>query len=125
LSPGTRIGVTYISKVEPDFSGDLKINTGGGPAFSTNSNLEFTFPQLVRVGAYHELDDQWALLGTVGWEDWSEFDELLVSTQAGGAAIGSDIPSAIAASPRAWLGLASSARVGQSRTTSAYDLSCI
>jgi long-chain fatty acid transport protein len=88
LSPGTRIGVTYVSKVEPDFSGDLKINTGGGAAFSTNSNVEITFPQLVRVGAYHELNDQWALLGTVGWEDWSEFDSLLVSTQAGGA----DIP---------------------------------
>ncbi len=87
LNPGTRIGVTYVSKVEPDFSGDLKINTGGGAAFSTNSNVEITFPQLVRVGAYHELDDQWALLGTVGWEDWSEFDELLVSTQAGSAAI--------------------------------------
>jgi long-chain fatty acid transport protein len=88
LSPGTRIGVTYVSKVEPDFSGDLKINTGGGAAISTNSNVEITFPQLVRVGAYHELNDQWALLGTVGWEDWSEFDSLAVSTSAGGA----DIP---------------------------------
>jgi long-chain fatty acid transport protein len=88
LSPGTRIGVTYVSKVEPDFSGDLKLQTGGGPAFSTNSDVGITFPQLVRVGAYHELDDQWALLGTVGWEDWSNFDDLTVSTSAGGA----DIP---------------------------------
>ncbi len=87
LSPRTRLGVTYVSKVEPEFSGDLKITTGGGAAFSTSSDLEFTFPQLVRVGAYHELNDQWALLGTVGWEDWSDFDKLLVSTQAGSAAI--------------------------------------
>ncbi len=87
LSPRTRVGVTYVSKVEPEFSGDLKITTGGGAAFSTSSDLEFTFPQLVRVGAYHELNDQWALLGTIGWEDWSDFDKLLVSTQAGSAAI--------------------------------------
>ena len=33
------------------------------------------------------LNDQWALLGTVGWEDWSEFDTLLVSTERGSAAI--------------------------------------
>jgi long-chain fatty acid transport protein len=87
LSPRTRVGVTYVSKVEPKFSGDLEIDLGGGPGFSASSDLEFTFPQLVRVGAYHELNDKWALLGTVGWEDWSNFDELLVSTSAGGASI--------------------------------------
>jgi long-chain fatty acid transport protein len=90
LTPQTRIGVTYISKVEPKFSGDLKIKTGGGDDFSTSSDLEFTFPQLVRVGAYHELNDQWALLGTIGWEDWSNFDELLVSTKKGSAAISTE-----------------------------------
>ena len=87
LTPQTRVGVIYISKVEPDFEGDLELDPAGGPPFSVDSNLEFTFPQTVRVGAYHELNDQWALLGTVGWEDWSEFDELLVSTQGGGGSI--------------------------------------
>lgn len=87
LSPQTRFGVTYVSKVEPNFSGDLRVNTGGGPAFATSSNVKFTFPQLVRAGAYHELDDQWALLGSVGWEDWSDFDELLVSTSGGTASV--------------------------------------
>jgi long-chain fatty acid transport protein len=84
LSPQTRVGVIYVSKVEPDYEGDLEIEPAG---VSVGSNLEFTFPQTVRVGAYHELNDQWALLGTVGWEDWSEFDELLVSTQGGGGSI--------------------------------------
>ena len=85
LSPKTRIGAIYVSEVEPEFSGDLKINLFGGPGFSTPSTLEFTFPQVVRVGAYHELNDQWALLGTVGWEDWSEFDKFVVSTGVGAA----------------------------------------
>jgi len=87
LSPRTRFGVTYVSKVEPDFSGDLKISPGAGPNFNTSSDVGLTFPQMVRVGAYHEINDQWALLGTVGWEDWSNFDNLTVSTQQGGAAI--------------------------------------
>ncbi len=90
VSPRTRVGVIYVSKVEPEFSGDLKIRTGIGPSFATSSDLEFTFPQLVRVGAYHELNDQWALLGTIGWEDWSNFDELLVSTEKGSAAISTE-----------------------------------
>ena len=90
LSPRTRVGAIYVSKMEPEFSGDLVINLAGGPAFTTSTDLEFTFPQVVRVGVYHDLNDQWALLGTVGWEDWSEFDELLVSTQMGSAGIPTD-----------------------------------
>ncbi len=87
LSPRTRVGVTYVSKLEPEFSGDLELRTGGGASFSVGSDLAFTFPQLARVGVYHELNDQWALLGSVGWEDWSEFDELVVSVQNGSASI--------------------------------------
>ncbi len=86
-SPRTRLGVIYISEIEPNFEGDLEVRTGGGAGFSVSSNLQFTFPQLVRVGVYHELNDQWALLGTVGWEDWSAFDKLAVSTQAGAGSI--------------------------------------
>ncbi len=87
LSPRTRLGAIYISKIEPDFSGDIDIRLGGGASFSANSNLEFTYPQLVRVGAYHEINDQWALLGSLGWEDWSNFDELLLSTSRGSAGV--------------------------------------
>ena len=90
IDQGTRIGITYVSKVEPEFSGDLDVRLGGGPSFSFDSNLEFTFPQTVRVGAYHELNEQWALLGSVGWEDWSNFDELFISTAAGSAGIATD-----------------------------------
>ena len=86
LSPRTRLGAIYISEIEPDFEGELKLSTGLG-AGSVSSSLKFTFPQLVRVGAYHELNDQWALLGTVGWEDWSAFDQLLVSTAGGAVSI--------------------------------------
>ena len=87
LSPRTRVGVIYVSKVEPEFSGDLEVRPAIGEPISVGSDLEFTYPQLVRVGAYHELNDQWALLGSVGWEDWSELDELLVSVQSGSLGI--------------------------------------
>jgi long-chain fatty acid transport protein len=32
---------------------------------------------------YHELNDQWALLGTIDWEDWSAFDNVNISTGQG------------------------------------------
>jgi long-chain fatty acid transport protein len=87
ISPETRIGAIYVSQVQPDFGGDLQIKTRGGRDFSTASDLKFTFPQLIRVGGYHELDDQWAILGTVGWEQWSAFDELFVSVEKGSTGI--------------------------------------
>jgi long-chain fatty acid transport protein len=90
LSPRTRLGVTYVSEIEPEFDGDLKVTGPGSNNRSTSSELKFTFPQLVRVGAYHELNDQWALLGTIGWEDWSSFDSFEISTDQGGGSIETD-----------------------------------
>jgi len=83
-SEGTRLGVVYWSKVEPSFSGDLKIKSP--VAVQIGSDLELTFPQFVRVGIYHELNEKWALLGTVAWEDWSEMDKLILSTRTGSTA---------------------------------------
>lgn len=85
-SERTRIGVIYWSKLEPSFSGDLSIEPVG---LSIGTDLEMTFPQFIRVGIYHELNEKWALLGTVAWEDWSELDNLILSTRTGGTA---DIP---------------------------------
>ena len=74
----TRIGVTYWSKIEPEFSGDLKTRLVG----SVGSDTELTFPQFIRGGVYHELNDKWALLGTVAWEEWSKMKNLIISTDA-------------------------------------------
>jgi long-chain fatty acid transport protein len=85
-SERTRLGVLYWSKIEPSFSGDLSIEPIGA---SIGTDLDLTFPQFIRVGIYHELNDKWALLGTVAWEEWSELDNLLLSTGIGASA---DIP---------------------------------
>jgi long-chain fatty acid transport protein len=84
LSPRTRVGVIYVSEQEIDFDGNLKVNPAG---INVGSTTELKLAQAVRVGAYHEIDDQWALLGTVGWEDWSTMDSLFVNTNGGGGNI--------------------------------------
>ncbi len=87
LSPQTRVGVIYVSEQNFDFDGNLKVKPAG---ISVGSETQLTLAQLVRVGAYHELNDEWALLGTVGWEDWSEMSDIFVSVERGDQSIPRD-----------------------------------
>jgi long-chain fatty acid transport protein len=82
LSERTRFGVVYQSEIEPEFSGDVEIS-GPGPGFEAGTDTKITFARFIKVSGYHELNDQWALLGTVGWEDWSAFDNVNISTSRG------------------------------------------
>jgi long-chain fatty acid transport protein len=80
LSESTRFGVIYQSEIEPEFDGDVKLS---GPGLSVNTDTEITLARFIKVSGYHELNDQWALLGTLGWENWSEFENVNISTDSG------------------------------------------
>ena len=79
-----RLGLNYKSKTEMDFDSDLKITTPQGvPADAVSSNVEFTYPQTIRASAVQEINDELSLLATVAWEEWSDLDDILVSTSGG------------------------------------------
>jgi long-chain fatty acid transport protein len=79
---GTRFGLTYLSEVKLDFSAVPEFS-GVGPALDallrarglTTNNLDvsMTVPQMVMFSAYHEMNSQWAVMGNVGWQNWSRF----------------------------------------------------
>ena len=86
LEPGsrTRIGLRYLTETKLDFEDN--------PDFSrlapltkdiTNKidklDLGLNMPQSVMLGVFHDLNDKWAILGSVGWDDWSEFSRVSVS----------------------------------------------
>ena len=76
LSENTRFGVIYFSGIEPTFDGDVKIIPVD---LKADVSLEFNFPPMVRGSIYHKLNQKFALLGSLGWEKWSDFDEIPVS----------------------------------------------
>lgn len=85
---GTRLGVTYYSPVKLDFGSTPSYNNLGAVAsgvlngaglIGNNVDLGITVPQHVIVSAYHELTDRLALMGDVGWENWSQFGKVDVS----------------------------------------------
>lgn len=64
LTPKTRFGFVYSSQVDQEFDEVSSIN---------GIDIEMNTPQSLVFSAYHSLDDRWSLLGSLGWQDWSEF----------------------------------------------------
>lgn len=79
---GTRIGVTYTSQIEMDFKQKPDLS-GGGEVFnaldpsisSARIDLGFTVPQQVLLSGYQDITDQLAVVGSVNWQDWSQFGQ--------------------------------------------------
>ncbi|MNE64079.1 long-chain fatty acid outer membrane transporter [compost metagenome] len=44
-------------------------------------------PQTATFSVAHQLDDQWTLLGSLGWQDWSEFGDIGVEVDANAAGV--------------------------------------
>ena len=77
VSKATRFGLTYCSEVSLEFKDSLDIS--GIAIIGTLSRkleLEFDKPQTIMASFFHELDEKWAILGNVGWEDWSRFGKV-------------------------------------------------
>jgi long-chain fatty acid transport protein len=45
----------------------------------TDLDLGMYMPQSIMLGVFHDLNEKWAILGSVGWDDWSEFGQVDVS----------------------------------------------
>ena len=84
LSPwsGTRFGLTYRSEVELEFEDTAKLkNIGpvlqgilnGSGLAGSEVDIDMTIPQAVMFSAYHQLTDRWAIMGNIGWQEWSAF----------------------------------------------------
>ena len=81
-SDNGRIGFNYRSEIKHTLDGDVSTPLATAhPAYSTlnfDASAEFTTPATASIGIYHEVSDQWTLLGDISWTDWSVFDELKV-----------------------------------------------
>ena len=85
FTPDTRIGLTYTSEVDLDFKANAEFS-GLSPGIQAlldargllNAPIDVgvTVPQTLMLSGFHQLDEQWALLGSVGWQDWSTFGQV-------------------------------------------------
>ncbi|HSN57113.1 MAG TPA: outer membrane protein transport protein [Candidatus Sulfomarinibacteraceae bacterium] len=83
LSERSRIGISYVSQTEFDFSGDV---TRTPRDLTAPVNTTLTLPNVVRVGLYNGITDRVAIVGTLGWENWSALENQYVSVGQVGTA---------------------------------------
>jgi len=84
-TPGTRFGLTYSSRVKLDFEPQARFS-GTGPLLTallnarglngTTVDLGVTVPQQVMGSVFHTVNDRLALLGNIGWQQWSKFGDV-------------------------------------------------
>ena len=79
------LGLAYLGKNEVSFDSDLSVTLppgGGVGPEGVSADLEWTFPQTLRLSASSELGDRLTVLASVAWEDWSSMDDILLVTDA-------------------------------------------
>ncbi|MEA2115978.1 MAG: outer membrane protein transport protein [Thermodesulfobacteriota bacterium] len=91
FSRASRIGLQYTTEISldfsdtPDFSGlgpGLTAALGAKGLLNTELGLDMTVPQTAMFSFFHQVDDTWALLGNLGWQDWSEYGKVGVEVQS-------------------------------------------
>ena len=90
----TRIGIRYLTETDLDFEDSPDISGVNLPDFdplvditspADGLDLGVKMPQTVHAAVHHQWNDKLALLGSVGWEEFSEFGKIQVGvTNTGG-----------------------------------------
>jgi len=81
---GSRFGLVYQSKIQPTLKGQVDVNPVDAEA---NIDIKIPLAETVLIGAYQELSDQWALLGSLRWENWSQFGDIPVTVERGSQSV--------------------------------------
>ncbi|MGU5696814.1 OmpP1/FadL family transporter [Aeromonas allosaccharophila] len=75
LDQHSRIGLSYFSELKWKLEDQLftQVNLAG-------LGVDMMIPQTVTLSGYHQLNDQWALLASVNWQQWSRFGDIDVNS---------------------------------------------
>jgi long-chain fatty acid transport protein len=81
----TRVGLVWNSQVDLDFKAPLEFSNlapgiqkllGDRGLLTASTKVGIKVPQGVMLSGYAETSDRWALLGSVGWQQWSRFGQV-------------------------------------------------
>lgn len=97
ITPQTRFGLTYHSKVDYRLKGDTTVS---GPGFVIGSSagtydasLELTTPESVDFSVTHELNADWTLYAGSTWTRWSHLEEIRADNKGVGGLLAGNLSS--------------------------------
>ncbi len=84
VTDGLNLGLQYVSELELDFDSDLSLTPPPGVSEGVvKSAVKFTFPQTLRASLTQDLTAQVTLLASLAWEEWSAYEDIVISTPGG------------------------------------------
>lgn len=94
ITPATRVGLAYRSKITEKLEGDVSFQKpaqlayapllASNPAFANGAvTAGVTLPENATLSAFSKLNDRWDVMGSVSWTRWSRFDMLNVVRSSG------------------------------------------
>ena len=88
VTPDTRLGLAYRSKIEQHLKGDARSPFTGLNGFASNTlntdiTADLTLPESVSLSSFSHLDDRWDLLTDITWTRWSQFKALTIMRDNG------------------------------------------
>ena len=76
----TRVGVNYRSEINHKLKGEVESKTFAGTSYGPIYNQDITAridtPAMLSVGAYHEINDKWAVMAEYQRVFWNSFDAI-------------------------------------------------
>jgi long-chain fatty acid transport protein len=75
---GTRVGITYRSKIDYDLEGDLRFNSPTLAPLQSSIEAELTLPHTVSIGVSQTAGDRTRLLADVTWTGWDSIQSLTI-----------------------------------------------
>ena len=83
VTPDTRLGLAYRSKIEQHLKGDARspfttFNSVPGSTLNTDITADLTLPETLSLSSFSRLDERWDLLADVTWTRWSQFKTLSI-----------------------------------------------
>ena len=76
----TRLGVNYRSEINHKLKGEVESKTFAGtphgPIYNQDITARIDTPAMLSVGAYHEINDKWAVMAEYQRVFWNSFDSI-------------------------------------------------
>ena len=84
-TPATEIGLHYRSAISHDLDGDISLVGSGALDFNEGGSADLDLPDILTLGAAHDVNDKLRVMGQATWFGWNNFQTIAPERDSGAA----------------------------------------